>query len=189
MPIEIVRVETVYKGWATLSLATIRMEGGHTVEREIEDHGRAASVLAYDPERRVALLVRQFRAPVFLAVHEPDLLEAIAGIVDESDSRETARREASEEAGVDLQTLEHVGEVWTTPGISTERMDLFLAPYRSGDRARFGGGVAHEQERITVVEIPLGTLAAMADAGSLTDLKTLALIQTLRLRAPELFSS
>ena len=189
MPIEIVRVEPVHKGWTTFSIATIRMEDGRTVTREVEDHGRAACVLAYDPDRRVALLVRQFRAPAFLAAKKPDLLEAIAGIVDETDSREAARREALEEAGVALHELEHVGEVWTTPGISTERMDLFLAPYRSHDRTGPGGGVASEYESIAVVEMKLGTLAEMADKGELSDLKTFALLQTLRLRRPDLFAA
>jgi hypothetical protein len=36
--------------------------------------------------------------------------------------------------------------------------------------------------------MPLGELAAMADAGTLNDMKTLALVQTLRLRKPELFT-
>ena len=30
---------TAYAGWAKLLIATIRLADGHTVEREIEDHG------------------------------------------------------------------------------------------------------------------------------------------------------
>ena len=37
-------------------------------------------------------------------------------------------------------------------------------------------------------ERPLAELAAMADAGRLTDLKTLTLLLALRLRRPELFA-
>jgi 8-oxo-dGTP pyrophosphatase MutT (NUDIX family) len=33
----------------------------------------------------------------------------------------TARREAYEELGVDLQSLEFVARVWSSPGVSTER--------------------------------------------------------------------
>ena len=36
-------------------------------------------------------------------------------------------------------------------------------------------------------EVPLWQLAAMADDGRITDMKTLLLIQTLRLREPDLF--
>jgi hypothetical protein len=38
-----------------------------------------------------------------------------------------------------------------------------------------------------VLELPLAQLAAMADAGTLTELKLLLLVQTLRLRRPDLF--
>jgi hypothetical protein len=73
------------------------------------------------------------------------------------------------------------------PGISTERMHLFLAPYGPGDRTGAGGGAAGEHENVTVSEMTLAALAAMVDRGELTDLKTFALVQTLRLRRPDLF--
>jgi hypothetical protein len=73
------------------------------------------------------------------------------------------------------------------PGVSTEQMDLYLAPYAEADRIGIGGGLADEHEGITVVELPLAELAAMADAGQIMDMKTLAVVQTLRLRRPELF--
>jgi hypothetical protein len=47
------------------------------------------------------------------------------------------------------------------PGISTERMTLYLAAYRRMDRVTEGGGVATEHENITVVEIELGKLAEL----------------------------
>ena len=68
-------------------------------------------------------------------------------------------------------------------------MHLFFAPYRAADRVAAGGGLASEQEGIAVVETPLAELAAMADGGTLTELKLFALVQTLRLRRPELFAA
>jgi hypothetical protein len=47
--------------------------------------------------------------------------------------------------------------------------------------------LAQEHENITVEEIPLKDLAERADSGRLVDMKTFALVQTLRLRRPELF--
>jgi nudix-type nucleoside diphosphatase (YffH/AdpP family) len=160
---------------------------GTRFNREIEDHGRAACVLAYDPERRTALLVSQFRAAVFLTSGETDLLEVVAGVVDAGDGADTAKREAMEEAGVQLRNLETVATVWTSPGISTERSEMFLAAYSAADRTGVGGGLAAEHEKITVVEVALTELAAMVDTGRVTDMKTLALAQTLRLRHPALF--
>ncbi len=68
-------------------------------------------------------------------------------------------------------------------------MDLFLAPYRAADREGAGGGLAEEHESIEVVEVALSDLAAMADRGEVADMKTLCLVQTLRLRHPTLFTA
>jgi nudix-type nucleoside diphosphatase (YffH/AdpP family) len=184
---EIEKTQIAHRGWTTLSVVTFVLPDGTKFTREIEDHGRAACVLPYDPDRRTALLVRQFRAAVFVASGETDLLEAIAGLVDQGDGHDTARREAMEEAGVQLRNLETVATVWTSPGISTEQSQLFLATYSAGDRTGEGGGLAAEHEEITVVEIALPELASLADTGRINDMKTLALLQTLRLRHPALF--
>jgi len=187
MTIALLNIETVHHGWARYSLASFRLESGETIRREIEDHGRAAAVLPYDELRKTAILVRQFRAPVFLATGQHNLLEAIAGLVEEADPEDTGRREAYEEAGLRIRDLEPVAEIWTMPGLSTERMSLYLAAYDWRDRQSGGGGVAAEQEHIVVEEIALGELASMADAGVLTDVKALVLTQSLRLRRPHLF--
>lgn len=177
----------VHDGWNRLLIADVTLPGGHRVERAMEDHGRAVCVLPYDPTRRLALLVRQFRTPPFHADGTLDLLEAPAGILDAEDAEAEARREAMEEVGLRLGALERVVAGWSMPGVSTERMDLFLAAYAEGDRLGTGGGLAEEHEDITIVEMPLAELAARCDRGELTDIKTFALVQTLRLRRPELF--
>jgi len=188
MEFEISGINTIYDGWGRYLVATIRLPDGTTLRREVEDHGRATCVLAFDPQRRTALLVRQFRAPVFVATQQTETLEAIAGIVEGNDPAACARREAMEEAGVALTALEHVVTGWSMPGLSTERMDLYLAEYGAASRITAGGGVSSEHEYITVAEVPLAELATMADTGALTDMKTLLLLQTLRLRRSELFA-
>ena len=187
MAFEIIDLKTVYSGWTKFLIAQVQTPGGETVIREIEDHGVAASVLPYDAERRTAILVRQFRAPVRMMGEQQEILEAIAGIVEDELPEVTARREAQEEAGLRLGALESSGTHWTAPGISTERMALFLAPYCEANRIGDGGGLGREHEQIAVVEIELNELAKRADHGELNDLKTFALVQTLRLRHPELF--
>lgn len=185
---EIITREFLHRGWNNFSLARIKLDDGQIISRAIEDHGSAICVLPYDPVRRMAILVRQFRAPVFAAAGQADLLEAIAGLIDDEAPQDTARREAMEEAGLRLAALEPVSRVWSIPGSSTERIELFLAAYDAQDRVGDGGGLAHEHENITVEERPLDELARMADAGEIDDLKTLALVQTLRLRHPALFA-
>ena len=187
MSISINHIETVHAGWAQYLIATVRLADGSVVRREIEHHGAAACVLPYDPARKTAILVGQFRAPIFYIAGAAETLEAVAGIIENESPIECARREALEEAGVRLQTLEPVGAVFTMPGISTERMHLFLAVYAASDRIGDGGGLAEEHEGTLPVETSLVELSARADAGTLTDLKTLALVQTLRTRRPDLF--
>ncbi|GAB6841605.1 nudix-type nucleoside diphosphatase (YffH/AdpP family) [Methylorubrum rhodinum] len=178
---------TVHDGWASFLIADVTLPDGHEVTREIEDHGEAVCVLPYDAERRVALVIRQFRAAPFFAAALPELLEAPAGLLDEADPHAGARREAFEETGVQLGALEPVATVWTMPGVSTERMHLFLGPYGQADRTGAGGGLAEEHEGITVAEVRLADLAAQAEAGELADLKTYTLVLALRLRRPDLF--
>jgi nudix-type nucleoside diphosphatase (YffH/AdpP family) len=184
---EIVATETKHRGWSALLVATIRLPDGSTITREIEDHGNAVCVLPYDPVRRTAVLVQQMRAPVLFAAKRPHFLEAVAGLIDAEEAPESsARRETMEEAGLRMRWLDHVVTAWTMPGISTEQIDLFLGEYTEADRVNAGGGI--EDESIQVFEMPLAELAAMADAGTLADMKTLVLLQTLRLRRPDLFT-
>ena len=179
--------DVAYDGWSRILKLVIAMPDGSKVKREVEHHGHAATLLPYDPERRMALMVRQLRAPVLLTAGHPDLLEAPAGLLDDDTPEDCARREAEEEVGLTVRELEPVGMLQAMPGISTEEIHAFLAPYREADRSSKGGGLASESETIIVEEIPLARLAGMADRGELSDMKTFALVQTLRLRRPELF--
>jgi nudix-type nucleoside diphosphatase (YffH/AdpP family) len=187
VPPQILSTRSLYKGWTNLSLARVRLDSGDVVDREVEDHGDAVAVLPYDPVRRTAMLVRILRTPALLRTGRSALLECPAGLRDEADPAAAARREALEEVGLALGDVEHVGRVWTLPGISAEQMDLYLAPYSAADRVGAGGGVASEHEAIEVAELGLDVLWAMVERGELDDMKTLTLVLTLRLRHPELF--
>lgn len=184
---EILRTRTVYSGWAKFLLATVRLPGGHMLEREIEDHGEAICVLPYHPARKTAVLVRQFRAPVLFASEAEETLEAIAGVIEQEEAAACARRETREEAQLELDSLEHVFTAWTMPGISTERMHFYIAVYSGEARLEIRGGIADDHENTVAIEIGLAALARMADANELADVKTLLLLQTLRLRYPHLF--
>ena len=187
MPPYILSTREVYRGWTTLRQVEIGLDSGDAVIREVEDHGNAAAVLPFDAERRTALLLRIFRVPPFLTAGRVSLLECPAGLVEEVEPADTARREAYEEVGVRLNQLEHAGRVWTSPGISAEVMDLYLAPYSAADRTHIGGGLATEHEHIEVAELGLEEMWLMAERNEIEDLKTLTLILTLKIRRPELF--
>jgi nudix-type nucleoside diphosphatase (YffH/AdpP family) len=188
---KILSFKILHSGWSTFRQATIELDDGTQVVREIEDHGVAAAVLPYDPERRMALLVRQMRNGALLSgAPDPRLLEAPAGLIDAGEDAETAvRREAMEEVGVELTELELIVNAFSMPGVSTERLALFVGAYSQAGRTGAGGGLASEHENIEVIELPLAELARMADAGDLIDLKTLALVLHLRLKRPDLFDA
>jgi len=180
--------QTLCKGYLTVERLRVRLSDGAEVWREIERHGDAASVLPYCEERRTALVVRLFRAPVFEASGEEMAEEACAGMIGAEDAETAARREAGEELGVTLGPLDFVARIWSSPGVSTERQTLYLARYVDADRFGPGGGLAAEHENITVVERTLAELAVASDQGGIRDGKLLALVLALRLRRPDLFA-
>jgi nudix-type nucleoside diphosphatase (YffH/AdpP family) len=183
---KVLSIEKIYEGWSTFSRATLQT-AGKPFKREIEDHGRAVGVLPYDPERRTIILVRLLRAPSLIAAGEESLLEAPAGLIDNEDPADAARREVMEETGIRVGELEHVVTAWTMPGISTERMDLYLARFSQADRIGKGGGLAGENEDILVEEHSLAELWSRVQRGEVSDLKTLTLLYALKDRHPELF--
>ena len=185
----ILNIRTAYDGWLKVLVAEVETSTGDRVKREVIERGEATAVLPYDPERRTALLVRLPRIPVLKATGRAEILEAIAGVIEDESAEDTARREALEEAGVCLGALERIGMPFSSPGFTTERIGLYLATYSAADRIAPGGGVEGEHEEIEVVEMGLSDLAALADGGEVEDTKTLAMIQTLRLRRPDLFGA
>jgi nudix-type nucleoside diphosphatase (YffH/AdpP family) len=182
----ILEIKTVHSGWTKVHIATVQLPDGHTFQREIEDHGEAICVLPYHPGRKTAVLVRQPRIPLLYTGQQEQSLEVVAGVIEEKDPDVTVHREVMEEAKLKLDSIEHVFTAWTMPGISTERMHFYLAQYSGAARPETEGGTDEDEETVAI-EFPLAELARMADANELPDSKTLVLLQTLRLRRPELF--
>jgi nudix-type nucleoside diphosphatase (YffH/AdpP family) len=184
---KIKQVETLYEGWRKLLRLTVQMPDGRTMAREVLNSADAAAVLPYDPEQRKVILIRQFRAPVMHVEGRQDFLEAVAGLLDGDEPESCAKRETMEEAGLRVRTLEPVVRAWSAPGMTTERLHLFLAPYTAADRVGEGGGLAHEHEDIEVLEVGIDELKGLLEQGAIADMKTLALVQALQLWHPELF--
>ena len=183
-------MELLAAGWHVLRRTTFdrrRRDGaGTTEQRETYDRGNGATILLYDAERRTVLLTRQFRYPVYVNGH-PDgmLLETAAGLLDDDDPETAVRREAEEELGVTVGEVEHVFDVFMSPGSVTERMHFYAAPYTPADRTgRAAGWLDEEGEDIEVVELAFDEALRMIGDGRIADAKTIMLLQWAALSGP-----
>ena len=182
-------VELLASGWHVLRRTTVerrRPDGSWTTEqRETYDRGNGATLLLHDTARRTVLLSRQFRFPVYVNGH-PDgmLLETAAGLLDDESPEKAVRREVEEELGVAVGEVQHLFDVFMSPGSVTERLHFYAAPYLPHDRTTAGGGLEEEGEDIEVLELPFDEALAMVDDGRIADAKTIMLLQWAALRGP-----
>ncbi|MEV6447976.1 NUDIX domain-containing protein [Amycolatopsis sp. NPDC051716] len=186
--VRVTNVELLSSAWYVLRRTTFDYRHGDgrwtTEQRETYDRGNGATVLLYDLDGGTVLLTRQFRYPVYVNDH-PDgmFVETAAGLLDADDPETAIRREAQEETGVRIGALEHVFDVYTSPGSVTERLHCYAAPYDPADRGE-GGGIAEEGEDIEVLELPFPKALAMIGTGEIADAKTIMLLQWAALHGP-----
>ena len=110
----------------------------------------AVIVLPYDPINDRVLLIEQFRTgPYVKGDNNPWVLEPIAGLVDKSESPETAGlREAQEEAHLEIDKLKLVARSYPSPGISTEFFHQYIGIASLPDSTNLVSGLETESEDI-----------------------------------------
>jgi ADP-ribose pyrophosphatase len=138
-------------GFLAVREDTVRTPTGDEFDRLVVEHRGAVGVVALDEDDRV-LLLRQYRHAAGRR-----LLELPAGIldVDGESGRDAAARELVEETDVAADDWEPLAEVWSSPGMTDEHWQVFLA---SGLRAAPAGSVPerhHEEAHMEVVWVPL----------------------------------
>ncbi|OJF95173.1 NUDIX domain-containing protein [Pararhizobium antarcticum] len=179
--VEILKDETLSKNWYHLRNVTFNYTGSSGVtqklKREVYDRGNGATILLYDPRRESVILVRQFRMPVHLNGHSGWLLETPAGLLDGDHPAEAIRREVMEETGYLVTDVRPIFQAFMSPGAVTETIHFFAAVIDATQRVEEGGGVAHEDEDIEVIEMPLVEAMAMIETGAICDGKTIMLLQ------------
>jgi len=189
MKFEIVEKKQLWKGFFSIESYAFRHElfaGGWSdvVTREIFERGNAVAVLLHDPKADSLLMVEQFRPGA--AVRNPDdawMIEIVAGMVEPGETHEAvARRESVEEAGVTVETLEHMLDYYPSAGGSSEIVSLYYAPV---DLSRVEPGIrglAHEHEDIRVSIVPRRTAMAWLRAGRIKASLAIIALQWLTLR-------
>jgi 8-oxo-dGTP pyrophosphatase MutT (NUDIX family) len=109
--------------FVTLRTDEVRMPDGQTAARDVLDHPGAVAVVALDEAGRV-LLIRQYRHPAGWLLWEiPAGLRDVAG----EPPRVTAERELREEAGCTASRWHRLADYFTSPGITNERLLIYLA--------------------------------------------------------------
>ncbi|MGI9500751.1 MAG: NUDIX domain-containing protein [Geminicoccaceae bacterium] len=159
---------------------------GPELSREVFERGRAVAVLPYDPKRDEVVLIEQFRPGALGVEPDPWLIETIAGILEPGeDVIDVARREAKEEAGLDLEDLYAITRYFASPGGSTETVDLFVARVDATDIGGFYG-LADEGEDIKVHVIPFKRALAWLEEGQIKVATTIIALQWLILNRARL---
>jgi ADP-ribose pyrophosphatase len=148
-----------YRGFYNLSAFRLRhalFEGGWSepLTRELFHRGACVAVLPYDPARDEVMLIEQFRIGALPHKDPPWLTEIIAGGIEPGESPvDVAHREGFEEGGVRFHRLHEVGEFFTSPGGTSEKVTLFIgevdAPLSAGLH-----GLADEHEDIRSIVMP-----------------------------------
>jgi nudix-type nucleoside diphosphatase (YffH/AdpP family) len=107
------------------------------------------------------------------------MIEATAGLLDGDDPETCVIKEAEEESGFRVKKVEKVFEAYMSPGAVTEILHFYIAEYHDADKVSEGGGLAAEQEDITVMEVGFEKAMDMVYKGEIKDAKTIMLLQHL----------
>lgn len=157
-------------------LLSVQMPGGSRVEREIVRHGGSAVILPllHTSSGTAVVFVRNHR----FSIARP-LLEIPAGTLEPGeDPAACAARELVEETGYRAEQVRPMLSFLPTPGMTDERMNLFVATGLS-----HVGQDLEEDESMSVEVVAAGLAIEMASDGRLEDGKSiLALLLAQRLR-------
>jgi GDP-mannose pyrophosphatase NudK len=149
-----------------------------TQDREVFDHGNAATVLLYNPEKKTIILTRQFRMATYVNGNSTGMLiETPAGLLEEGEAPEkTMLREIKEETGYEIGDVQKLYEAYSSAGAFTELIHFYVAPYRKEQKVAEGGGLEEEGEEIKVMEVPFEQAFRMIETGEIKDAKTILLL-------------
>jgi 8-oxo-dGTP pyrophosphatase MutT (NUDIX family) len=142
----------------------VQMPEGGLAAREVVEHPGAVGIVALDEAGQV-LLIRQYRHAVSRLLWElPAGLRDVRG----EPPRATAERELLEEVGYQASDWQVLVDFFSSPGISTERLRIYLArglrlvPEQDRTYVR-----THEEAHLVQAWLPLDEAAWLLLAGEL----------------------
>ncbi|EIZ1172045.1 ADP-ribose diphosphatase [Vibrio vulnificus] len=152
--VEILSKEPLFQGFFKMIKYRFRhklFDGGwsNVIEREMFERGHAAAMLPYDPIRDEVVLIEQIRVGALEHQH-PWQLEIVAGMIDRDESADdVVRREAQEEAGLEVGQLVSVVSYYPSAGGCSEKLDVFIGEV-DASKAHGIHGLDYEDEDIRV---------------------------------------
>jgi len=184
--VEIIARETLYSGFFSIDLYRFRHrlfngEMSGEVRREIFERGHAAVLLPFDPVRDEVVLVEQIRIAAYDASESPWLMEMVAGMIEEGESPEdVARREAVEEAGLDVRRVKHMLSYLASPGGTSERVTILVGEV-DASTAQGIHGLADENEDIRVHVVSREQAYQWVEEGKIDNAASVIALQWLQL--------
>jgi len=162
---QILKRERIFSGRkVALEVHHIRAADGRETTREVILHGGSVAILAF-PEPGRVLLEKNWRYAL-----GREVLELPAGTLDGGeDPRACAARELAEETGYRAGRLESLLVIHPSPGILSERLEIFLAEDLAPGKPKREAG-----EEIQSVLVPMAEAFEMIRDGRITDSKTVA---------------
>ncbi|MBD2783977.1 ADP-ribose diphosphatase [Xenorhabdus sp. DI] len=189
--VEILSRKTLYRGFFKMTEYQFRhrlFRGGwsETIKREVFERGHAGVLLPYDPVRDEVVLIEQIRIPAIETSQTPWLLEVVAGMIEEGENAEqVVRREAVEEAGIEVKRCQPALSYLSSPGGTTERMHIFVGEV---DATTASGvhGLEGEHEDIRVLVVSREQAYQWVEAGMIDNAASVIAIQWLALHHEKL---
>ena len=192
--IDIIEKVTAFQGYFRIDRYTLRhgrFDGGWTkpMTREVFERGHAAALLPYDPDLGLFVLCQQFRVGAYAGNMDPWQVELVAGIIEPGETPEgVAKREAMEEAGLEVRELMPIAHYLVSPGGTSESLALYLGRVS----AKGAGGIfglASENEHIRVFTVTEPELRKMLDEGRMMNAQILIAAQWFFLNRDRILAS
>ncbi|MFJ2974577.1 ADP-ribose diphosphatase [Kluyvera sp. NPDC087067] len=189
--VEIIARETVYRGFFSIDLYRFRHrlfngEMSGEVKREIFERGHAAVLLPFDPVRDEVVLVEQVRIAAYDTSETPYLLEMVAGMIEEGETVEdVARREAQEEAGLEVGRVKKCLSYLASPGGTSERLTIMVGEV-DATMAEGIHGLAEEHEDIRVHVVSREFAYQCVEDGKIDNAASVIALQWLQLHYQDL---
>lgn len=141
----------------------VELDADTVVDRDVVLHPGAVGIVALDDLDRV-VLVRQYRHPV-----ASFLWEIPAGLLDDpgESAWQTAVRELVEEAGLRAERWDTVVDLYSSPGMSSETLRVFLARGLSDVPAGERPAPRDEERDMVVTRVALDDLVEQIGRGHL----------------------